>query len=1061
MTRPEFEIRKEKLLAILDSSLVKLYLEKLYSGLDAEQQQYLQLVQQELESVLYAARPYITSELQRIEYTSLISDEHRLATLLTNPQFLQQAINILNSVTDAPEGRASLAPEDRRRLVELYEAKLHADKIKQEERDWKHHWEEQIRQYRKLRLQQIENDPNLAGFYKEYELALDRTSYLLIHALSATPDAAKYFASLSELDLRERIEKILEDSISGQKQYLEQLRIRDVERPLTPTVTTTTQTAIQVQKDISELQKLLDRLRAEEKIAEISKRQATQIMVALRKGYVEDYQAGRLLSEAEVLQRTILALGVSRTVADALPPLSSLPQANTAVGILRTAIDSAKTQGRNQLIGEIQKKDPTIATEYQRDFKAAQRRVEELLSLQDGELTTHQFRIIKLNLLTQLKDLEGKVSGEDNIHRVQRLYRATEGWQFEDAYVPKPQEIPATKQQAEITATRQPLVTKDEKALAASRPHLIIDSQRVSETLLRNYLIAKITTDIVRYQSLAERYGIQPKYNQELEKRLMYLTEGDRVAVARLFEVFHNPHHYYRIQDVFATIQLEAEKQSLTLAKKQVTYPPSVEIRKNLREIEAPRKAKPPTEQSIITSVFGNALNNILGAGTALSAASGGFGGNASQGGLRLTQGGPGLPRLPFGVGRVISKAKWSPWLWLSLIIASVVFLLMLMVSTNSPFIFPEGRGGVTGDGTLPDYDLASGTCPVTGDYFITTGIYKVSTGHGSTAYWGGRSPSYPIPICAQYNTGACSAATTCFSPACSYYGLAIDVKARSTGPSETAIVVPNVCPSGQTCTDTDITWTVTNTWYNCAGESSDSPCSAGNDWGKGVILTANAYGQSWQIYLNHIVTSARPGDSFSTAAGSNVVGSLSPTLGNPHLHFEISMAGKPIDPTPFCDGSGDGITSGTCTVPDLPNLCAPAYLSAFGAEAENAAKICYRESGGKNTAVNINCATTDYSVGLFQINLFGNDNIMPAGLRQIIRAAGYPDSESCFDAFVPSAICAGGKPNIKPGYQSMINACVNWLQGVENNIEYASMYQRRSGWNPWSTSAPNVCNVP
>lgn len=66
-------------------------------------------------------------------------------------------------------------------------------------------------------------------------------------------------------------------------------------------------------------------------------------------------------------------------------------------------------------------------------------------------------------------------------------------------------------------------------------------------------------------------------------------------------------------------------------------------------------------------------------------------------------------------------------------------------------------------------------------------------------------------------------------------------------------------------------------------------------------------------------------------------------------------------------------------------------------------------ESGGSQTAVNNNPSTGDYSVGCFQVNLYGN-------LR-----------------------------NTRPSEE--------WLKIAANNVSYAYQLYRESGWAPWSAT--------
>ncbi len=65
-------------------------------------------------------------------------------------------------------------------------------------------------------------------------------------------------------------------------------------------------------------------------------------------------------------------------------------------------------------------------------------------------------------------------------------------------------------------------------------------------------------------------------------------------------------------------------------------------------------------------------------------------------------------------------------------------------------------------------------------------------------------------------------------------------------------------------------------------------------------------------------------------------------------------------------------------------------------------------ESGGNPTRINDNPRTGDYSVGMFQINLFGANA-----------------------KYRPSA---------------------DWLQNPVNNISYAAAMWKYSGWHPWTT---------
>ena len=78
-----------------------------------------------------------------------------------------------------------------------------------------------------------------------------------------------------------------------------------------------------------------------------------------------------------------------------------------------------------------------------------------------------------------------------------------------------------------------------------------------------------------------------------------------------------------------------------------------------------------------------------------------------------------------------------------------------------------------------------------------------------------------------------------------------------------------------------------------------------------------------------------------------------------------------------------------------------------FGSQTDNALRVMACESGGNHLIVNDNPRTRDYSVGLFQINLYGS-----------LRSTRPPES---------------------------------WLKVPENNIAYAHQMYKSSGWGPWT----------
>ena len=80
--------------------------------------------------------------------------------------------------------------------------------------------------------------------------------------------------------------------------------------------------------------------------------------------------------------------------------------------------------------------------------------------------------------------------------------------------------------------------------------------------------------------------------------------------------------------------------------------------------------------------------------------------------------------------------------------------------------------------------------------------------------------------------------------------------------------------------------------------------------------------------------------------------------------------------------------------------------ICSYGWNCNVAYAVMMAESGGNSNIVNFNHNTKDYSVGLFQINLYGN------------LALERPSEE--------------------------------WLKNPENNIEYAYKIYQKDGWNAW-----------
>jgi hypothetical protein len=142
---------------------------------------------------------------------------------------------------------------------------------------------------------------------------------------------------------------------------------------------------------------------------------------------------------------------------------------------------------------------------------------------------------------------------------------------------------------------------------------------------------------------------------------------------------------------------------------------------------------------------------------------------------------------------------------------------------------------------------------------------------------------------------------------------------------------------------------------------------------------------------------------------------------------------------------------SGLCEIPE-GGFCSPEYLmNATGwteCQAQTAAIICNRESGGNPSAINCGCLTgtsVDYSVGLFQINLLAHTAETTPQLR-------------CYEAFEYSCYyywCENqGEISCTILDQDVVNQCADYYFDATNNITKA--YQLSLGgtnWTPWSAA--------
>lgn len=136
-------------------------------------------------------------------------------------------------------------------------------------------------------------------------------------------------------------------------------------------------------------------------------------------------------------------------------------------------------------------------------------------------------------------------------------------------------------------------------------------------------------------------------------------------------------------------------------------------------------------------------------------------------------------------------------------------------------------------------------------------------------------------------------------------------------------------------------------------------------------------------------------------------------------------------------DTTSSGGTVGNCQLGSPPwcdvNTLLP-YLGNDITKATNASQICGRESGGNPDAQNLSCENggTDYSIGLFQINLLAH----------------------CPGAFVP------GTSPCQVADQSIRDGCVEYYKDPINNInKMVELSKNGTNWTPW-LNASWICGI-
>jgi hypothetical protein len=157
--------------------------------------------------------------------------------------------------------------------------------------------------------------------------------------------------------------------------------------------------------------------------------------------------------------------------------------------------------------------------------------------------------------------------------------------------------------------------------------------------------------------------------------------------------------------------------------------------------------------------------------------------------------------------------------------------------------------------------------------------------------------------------------------------------------------------------------------------------------------------------------------------------------------------------------GSCQVLTSGPCSVQNLRPI--------FGAQAENASRICNKESGGNAIesrsdiccGPNKNCnGAPSFSGGYFQINILAHADMIPGcNLSSFFTKNGSTAQGNCVRRNA-NGICTGWSCSIVRN--SAYNACMQAARSATINLRVTKQLYDARGFDPWRNSK-NLCNVP
>lgn len=262
----------------------------------------------------------------------------------------------------------------------------------------------------------------------------------------------------------------------------------------------------------------------------------------------------------------------------------------------------------------------------------------------------------------------------------------------------------------------------------------------------------------------------------------------------------------------------------------------------------------------------------------------------------------------------------------------------------------------------------------------------------------------------------------------------------------------------------------------DCGGTCEDTK-KCGGSYGNWILIhhpDLDIY--TLYAHLNEVFVT--PGDTVKQGQQIGTMGwtgwSVPKNEGGTHLHFSvlkgkvtfsgagcfvaISPSNNFVDPLTYITGEsvcgpGGGGGGGKCeVVTDPDNACSESRLEPyFGPKASEASQICNAESGGNIWALNDGCLEGgyDYSVGLFQINLYRTGRC---------DAMGIPESE-IFIEISPST-CQWANPITSPIKAEQCAEAYGLGNADLNSQKAAEIFNAWGNWCAWSTAHPQNCNL-